>query len=161
VAPFQRVHLPAHLKPEGYKFGRPTEYRPEYCDLVRQEMAKGISVSAFAGIIGVARATVFQWIKTFPDFSDAVSRAQAAQQLAWELKLIRSKKGAETMASIFALKNIAPDQWRDVRNVQHEHTIAAQTLTDAQLYAIAAGSPDAGAVIDGDCQRVGETDATG
>lgn len=57
------------------------------------------------------------------------------------------------MASIFALKNIAPATWRDVRNVQHEH----EQLTDAQLYAIAAQKAGGdGQTIDVEAVRVGE-----
>jgi hypothetical protein len=76
----------------------------------------------------------------------------------WELKLGRSRKGAETSASIFVLKNIAPDQWRDVKQTEHTHTIKASSLTDAQLEAIAAGASPAdvgvGGVIEGDFERL-------
>ncbi|QOG21367.1 hypothetical protein [Bradyrhizobium sp. SEMIA] len=153
MAPFKQTTLPAHYK-NGQTFGRPSEYRPEYCQLVIEKMREGISLGAFAGVVGVSRDTVYEWVKRHADFSDAVSRARAGQQLAWELKLLRSRKGAETSAAIFALKNIAPDQWRDVRSVDHQHSLKLETLTDAQLYAIAAGKAGAhGAVIETEFTR--------
>jgi predicted transcriptional regulator len=122
---------------------------------VVEQMAQGISLGAFAGVIRVSRETVYAWVREHREFSDAVSRARAAQQLAWELKLYRARKGAEVTASIFALKNIAPDQWRDLKQTQHTHTIRAEMLTDAQLNAIAAGQTPADAgVIEGEYERV-------
>ena len=43
-------------------FGRPTKYDPIYCDMVEEEMAKGFSLTAFAGIIGVARSIINEWM---------------------------------------------------------------------------------------------------
>src|SRR5207245_257505 len=73
------------------------------------------------------------------EFGDACSRAKAMRSLWWERKLGRSRKGAETTASIFALKNIDPSEWRDLKYTQHDHNVNVGTLTDAQLYAIASG----------------------
>jgi hypothetical protein len=51
--------------------------------------------------------------------------------------MMRAKKGAEASTSMFALKNIAPSDWRDVKHTEHQHTLRAETLSDAQLYEIA------------------------
>lgn len=150
MAPFARKHMPA-VYSNGQTFGRPSEYRPEYCALVIEKMAEGLSLTAFAGYIRVSRNTVYEWIKAHADFADAVSRGNPSRVLWWELKLMRSRKGAETTASIFALRNAAPDEWRDIKHqeVNHHHTV--ETLSDAQLYAIAG---QAGAVIDGEYSHV-------
>ncbi|MEY9239157.1 hypothetical protein ABIF68_006777 [Bradyrhizobium japonicum] len=158
MAPFKRTHELARYE-HGQTRGRPSEYRPEYCELVIETMGQGISVAAFAGTIGVACDTVYQWMKRHAEFADAVSRARAKQLLAWELKMIRAKKGAEAATSMFALRNIAPDQWRDVRNVEHQHNVRVEALTDAQLYAIAAQKAGGeGQTIDVEAVRVTETD---
>ena len=87
-----------------------------------------------------------------PSFSDAVTRARSARQLFLEQKLLRARKGAETTAAVFALKNAAPADWQDLRNVAHKHDIEVRRLTDAQLLAIASGvSPGDSNVIDGQC----------
>lgn len=142
--------MPAHYR-EGQTFGRPSEYRPEYCQLVIEKMAEGLSLTGFAGFIRISRNAVYQWIKAHPDFSDAVSRANAARVHALEVKLLRSRKGAETSAAIFALRNACPDEWRDIKTTEHNHHHTVETLTDAQLYAIAGQS---GVVIDGECEHV-------
>jgi hypothetical protein len=135
MAPFAQKRLPAHL---ARPVGRPTEYQPEYCELVIEKMGQGYSLTAFAGSIRVAKETVYRWIKEYSEFSDAVSRAKPARLTSLETKLLRSRKGAETTAAIFALRNADPDEWRDVKHQEHSHSVKVETLTDAQLYAIAA-----------------------
>jgi hypothetical protein len=113
----------------------------------------GISLTAFAGLIGVDVDSIYEWRKRHSAFSEACSRAQAARSLWWELKLGRSRKGAETQASIFALKNVAPNEWRDLKTTEHKHSV--DKLTRDQLNAIASGSSPADAgVIDAEYSRV-------
>lgn len=152
MAPFARTTLPAHLKPD---IGRPNEYDPAYCDQVLEFMSQGYSLTAFAGSIRKARQTVYRWMREHAAFSDAVTRAQACRVTALETKLLRSRKGAETTAAIFALRNADPTEWKDVRSVKHDHNHTVDTLTDAQLYAIAAGDVGAGgAVIDAEYEDI-------
>jgi hypothetical protein len=145
MAPFKQTTVPAHLKPG---VGRPSEYRPEYCELVIERMAQGYSLTAFAGSIRVSKDAVYDWIKAHSEFSDAVSRARPARLTSLETKLLHSRKGAETTAAIFALRNADPDEWRDVKHQEHSHSVKVESLTDAQLYAIAAQKrvPDDGAI---------------
>jgi hypothetical protein len=156
MAPFQQKRMLAHYKHPG---GRPTDYRPEYCELVIEKMAEGFSLSAFAGYIRAGRETVYGWMSRHSEFSDAVTRGRAARTYALEGKLLRSRKGAETSAAIFGLKNAAPDEWRDVKYQQHQHLHQIKQLTDAQLQAIAAGQVgdlDDGMIIDHDPQQANE-----
>lgn len=117
--------------------GQPSLYRSEYCEAVIEQARRyGTSLPAFAGVVGVSVETVYEWRRRHSEFSEACARAKAARMLWWELKLGRSRKGAETAASMFALRNIAPDEWRDVRSVQHDHKVTADKLTDAELHAL-------------------------
>jgi hypothetical protein len=156
MAPFAQTTLPAHKRHPG---GRPSEYRQEYCEAVIEHMSKGKSLMAFAGSIRVATDTVYEWIKRHAEFSDAVSRARSARVDWLETKLLASRKGAETTAAIFALRNAAPTEWRDVKYQEHAHRYSVEALTDQQLYAIAAGaSPDDVGIIDGSSERLEERD---
>ena len=98
VQPARKVGDP---KPEGYKgTGRPTKYRPEYCEsLVRYfdrkswcvvTDAKGTQkvmpkddipiLDRWCLAIGVSRRTVYDWIKTIPEFADAHDTAMGLQK---------------------------------------------------------------------------------
>jgi hypothetical protein len=120
--------------------GRPSEYRPEYDEMVIEAMAQGLSLTGFAGMIRHGRETVYRWMSAHSSFRDAVSRGRAARTLHLERKLLSARYGAQCSAAIFALRNAQPDEWKDVRSVQHEHQHQLTVLTDAQLHAIAAGA---------------------
>lgn len=155
MAPFAQTTVPAHIADPRFKPGRPSDYRPEYDDAVIDYMAQGYSLTAFAGSILQARDTVYEWIKRHPSFSDAVHRARSARVAALEIKLLNAKRGAQAATSIFALKNADPVEWKEVRNVTHEHSLKLDQLTDAQLYAIAAaGKGSQSTVIEGESVRV-------
>lgn len=59
-----------------YEFGRPTLYRPEYCDQLIEFMRKGNAFEAFATEIGTHRGTLYNWTKEHPDFLNAHSKGK-------------------------------------------------------------------------------------
>jgi hypothetical protein len=127
----------AKPKPEGYVFGRPTLYRPEYCERVIELMGRGYDLTAFAGAIGVSREAVYAWMDAHADFQHAVNIGKAGRLFALQTKLLTTKMGVGVTAAIFALKNAAPDDWQDRYNQQTEIKVTVQHLSDAQLYEIA------------------------
>jgi hypothetical protein len=104
--------------------GRPTLYKPEYCARVEEEMAKGFSLTAIAGTIGVCRATINVWKAEYPEFLEAVNRAMAKRLLEWEtigLKIAREGGGpGSATLVIFGLKNAGGDEWSDKTIQQHQ-----------------------------------------
>ncbi len=81
-------------------------------------MAKGFSISALAGQIGVDRVSLYEWEKVHPEFREALGQARFMRVNALENKLLTSDAGPHVTAAIFALKNAMPDEWRD----RFEHT---------------------------------------
>ena len=100
--------------------GRPTKYKPAYCTEVINTMATGLSLTAFAGEIGVARSTINEWIDNVPEFSEAVRVAKAKRTLALERGMLSAENGPAVTARMFALKNADPEEWREKQHVQHE-----------------------------------------
>ena len=99
--------------------GRPTKYRPEYCQQVIDFMGQGYSLTAFAGSIVVDRDSVYEWERTYPEFSVAVKAARGCRVATLERGLLLDgQPSAQVTARIFALKNACPDEWRD----RHEMT---------------------------------------
>jgi hypothetical protein len=129
-------------KPEGYVFGRPTLYRPEYCQRAIEFMGQGYSVTALAGHLGVGKQCVYEWMAAHRDFDDAVNMGRAARVATLEAKLLTTSQGVGVTAAIFALKNADPDEWQDRYNTTTEINMNIHKLTDAQLREIAArGKP--------------------
>ena len=112
--------------------GRPSEFKPEYCDEAEAFLADGYSVAAFAGHIGVAKQTVYNWMNAHPEFMDAVKRGQAGAVLWWERanrKLAMDGEGNAT-AIIFGLKNRAPDEWRDKQEIEQSGSVTQKIVTE-------------------------------
>lgn len=91
--------------------GRPTKYKPEYCEELIEYMAKGFSFEAFAGKIQTHKDTLYEWCKVHKDFSDAKSLGLSRALVFWEEIGIRGLWNEEggpklnTANYIFQLKN--------------------------------------------------------
>lgn len=120
-------------KPEPQKpanpVGRPTKYKPEYCQKLIKHMSKGLSFECFGATIGVARDAVYEWPKKHPEFAEAKAAALDASLLWWEEQgqkgMWVDKEGPVLNNTIwvFSMKN--RHGWRDNRdmNVQQDVTI--------------------------------------
>lgn len=99
--------------------GRPSKYRPVYCNELISHLSEGASIASFAAEIGVARSTINQWAEDYPDFSEALQIAKAKCSAWWERRLrdqAVNGKGS-TVATIFGLKNMAAEDWRDKQEI--------------------------------------------
>lgn len=99
--------------------GRPTKYDPKYCEEVIEYMKEGASLTSFAAHIGVARDTLSQWCVTHEEFSAAVKIGKANCAAWWEniARLNAVSGNGNATLTIFGLKNMAPDDWRDRQEI--------------------------------------------
>lgn len=106
--------------------GRPTDYKPEYCQMVIDHMAEGFSFEAFAGLIGVCKQTIYNWLEQHPDFVDAKKKGFEASRMFWEKIGINQAKTGEGSATafIFNMKNRFKEDWNDRVINQHEGAAA-------------------------------------
>lgn len=56
---------------EKNKGGRPTDYRPQYCDMLIEHMKGGNSLESFGSVVHCDASTLFAWLRTYPEFSKA------------------------------------------------------------------------------------------
>jgi len=106
--------------------GRPTDYRPEYCEQVIAHMSEGASLTSFAASINCSRSTVGLWMDVHPEFSDAVKIGKAKCAYWWEKRGRMGANGEQDVNPtlvIFGLKNMAPDEWREKQELQHSGKI--------------------------------------
>ena len=97
--------------------GQPTKYRPEYCELLVGHMAEGLSFESFAGLLGVCKQTIYNWLDENPSFLDAKNKGFEANRLFYErIGVQQAKTGVGSATTlIFNLKNRFPSEWRDRR----------------------------------------------
>ena len=99
--------------------GRPTKYRPEYCEKIIKAMSKGLSKAAASAECGFSHDSLYRWEKKYPEFSDAIKEGEHQCMLFWEKAGIQGMmgkiKGFNATSWIFNMKNRA--HWQD--RVEH------------------------------------------
>jgi hypothetical protein len=119
-------------------FGRPTDYKPEYCDLAHNYCLLGATNPELASFFGVVRRTVDYWIANHPEFAEAVRTGRAfadagiarrLYQRAWGFSHEVTRKTLyqgdertvtstvsyppDTLACMFWLRNRRRQDWRE------------------------------------------------
>lgn len=96
---------------EPRSVGRPTDYRPEYCEMLIEHMSKGYSYETFAAVVNASKQTIYDWEKVNPAFLDAKAKAFAQCQLHWEKLSVDNpftdpkRGGLNASVWIFNMKN--------------------------------------------------------
>lgn len=122
--------------------GRPTDYRPEYCEAVIEFGARGKSLAWMAAELDVVRDTIHEWMKVHPEFSDAMARARLKSQAWWEdfgQDNTMLPPGAGTFNAAAWGKSVSarfPDDWREKVAIGGADDMPPiKTVTDDQLLA--------------------------
>ena len=113
--------------------GRPTKYKPEFCDTVVEVGAKGDTLAAMAEACDVDRSTINDWMDQHPEFSRAVKRGLQKAQVWWEQKgkeaTVGEVDGFNATSYIFNMKNRFKDDWRDKHEVDNTSSDGSMTPT--------------------------------
>lgn len=124
--------------------GRPSKYKPEYCQGIIDHMSKGLSFETYGAVVGVDRDTLYEWGKVHPAFSDAIKAAKEKGQLFWETVGMTGMsgriKGFNAAVWIFNMKNRF--KWRDSHNADEAPALKEQEKTiEEALAALDAEKP--------------------
>jgi transcriptional regulator with XRE-family HTH domain len=132
--------------------GRPTTYTPEVCATVRRACMLGATSEELAGMLGVSRGTVHNWMDQHPEFRRAVEEGRLEADARVAEKLYQRAVGYErpatrffanrdgpptpvdyihhhapdTAAAIFWLRNRRREDWRE--QVEHRHSTSHELL---------------------------------
>lgn len=116
---------------------RPTKYKPEYCEALISHMKEGRSFESFSGSAGVHRDTLYEWVKVFPEFSDAKKVGEGYGLHALEDLGLNMIKDGNASVWIFTMKNRF--NWKDKHEIEEvnfqnkEEAITRLRETAAQL----------------------------
>lgn len=121
-------------KPPGYRFGRPTRYKKEFCDLLVEHMKSGLSFDTFGAEINCSTEILYEWCRLHPDFLHAKKVGQDFCRHFWE-KLGRDEiinnngRGLNSAVWVFNMKNRF--MWTD----RQETTVSQETtITDQRKF---------------------------
>jgi hypothetical protein len=109
--------------------GRPSAYRPKYCELIIGAMAKGLSAEAGAAAIGISARSLFYWQREHAEFLQAIQEGRQKALLFWEQLAIGLATGQPGHAQIVSLalrnRSRAAHGWNNY-TVQVEHTVTTE-----------------------------------
>ena len=102
--------------------GRPSNYKPEYCDLVIKLMSVGKSWTAVACSLHTTREVLDTWCEKHPEFADAKKNGFLLSEAWWESiaheNLMVHKDGPNLNATLWYMNMKNRFGWRD----KHEHS---------------------------------------
>lgn len=106
--------------------GHPTDFRPEYCQMLVEHMTMGFTYTSFPAILPKGCiATLYNWEKQFPEFLEAKRRGQVMLQYWDERNLNNMITGdnpkGNTAAAIFKMKNC--HNWSDASQKEMDEPV--------------------------------------
>lgn len=117
--------------------GRPTKYKPEFCDLVIEVGEQGGWLCEMAEACDVHRNTFDFWIKEHPEFLEALTRAKQKAQ-AWFERTGREAMFAEKFNSSLWQKQMSarhPQEYTERR----DHTSTDGSMSPKKIEIVAPG----------------------
>jgi len=111
------------------KMGRPTDYKPEYCETVIELMSEGASKAEVCLELNCDFQSFLNWQKKYPEFFEAVKRGLHLSKGMWEKMGRKAAFGKvenfNATAWIFNMKNRFgkmddfSEKWSDKQEVEH------------------------------------------
>jgi hypothetical protein len=96
--------------------GRPSEYRPDFCEIVTAMGAAGFSKAQIAYELNVVKNTLNSWSEAHPEFLTAMEHAREMSQGWWENQGqagIWGGKQFSAQAYNLQVRNRFPDDWKE------------------------------------------------
>ena len=108
------------------KIGRPTDYRPEYCERVVEMGKEGLSMVQMASRLDQARSTLIQWGEERPEFSTALARARSEAQRWWEDTGQKALGADKFQSSVWKTSMMA--RFREEYTERRDHTVQGEMV---------------------------------
>ena len=113
--------MPKDEKP-ARKRGRPTKYKPEYCELIKEYVGeKGRTLEQFAMKIKVHPDLFPRWAKRYPAFRRALDEANKMSLACWQRKLEQMMVDKSVNAPLVKLYFANRFNWRDKQDVSSDN----------------------------------------
>lgn len=125
-------------KPAKGPGGRPTKYRPEFCQQVIECGEQGMSLAEMASELDIHYTTFLAWQDEIPEFSNAVKEARRKSQSWWErqgrIATFGGVEGFNATSYIFQMKNRFREDWNDRRELEHTGAQGAALFPVVNIY---------------------------
>ena len=93
------------------KAGRPSKLTPELTEKIVSLLAEGNYVETVCNYVGLSKETFYRWLKTNPEFSNAIKQALAKAEVE-ALRKLKKTPDKHAWANIaWFLERRFPDKW--------------------------------------------------
>jgi hypothetical protein len=112
--------------------GRPSKYKPEYCEQAYKFCLLGCTDVELSDFFGITERTLNRWKHDHSEFCQSLKDGKENADNEVAQSLYNKAVGGDTTAMIFWLKNRRKAQWRDKQEhehsgkIEHEHEISPQ-----------------------------------
>jgi hypothetical protein len=119
--------------------GRPTLYKPEYCEEVVTLGRIGKSVEQIAANLNVSLRTIYLWRDTYEDFMHALDDAKTYEQAWWEEQasayMVENKESDRLNATLWSRSMAArfPKKYRESTKTEITGADGAPLLSGIQV----------------------------
>lgn len=107
--------------------GRPSTYKPEYCDTVIEVGSTGGWLSEMAEACDVHRNTMDVWAKAHPEFLEALTRAKQKAQAWFERKGREGLEAERFNANLWQKQMAARHRDEYTERRENMHNVSADT----------------------------------
>ena len=114
----------ANTKPRARR-GRPTKYSPEIVALICEGIAKGMPFKYAAARAGISQDTFCEWRTRYPEFSEAIKRAEADGMYANLKRIGQAASKGDTASAKWLLEHRYPEEFSRNR-IEMKHEIEGQ-----------------------------------
>lgn len=105
--------------------GRPTKYKPEYCEMLIKHMSSGLPYETFAAEVDASREVLYDWEKAHPEFLHAKKKGRAAQYkflaMVGRNAMAGKVPGFNATAWVFFMKNCCG--WKDKIEISEDDEV--------------------------------------
>jgi hypothetical protein len=90
-------------KPEVKRpVGRPTEYKPEYCETVKMLLKEGKALKQIYAVLDVSQTCFNEWREKHPEFGSAVNDHLSDAEAAWIEKGMKNLDNKNFNAALYS-----------------------------------------------------------
>jgi len=112
--------------------GRPTDYKPEYCQMIIEHMKQGRSIKSFGSVVNACENTIHSWKEKNPEFLRSIKVGEQHSFAFWERLGIAGAAGKvknfNAASWIFNMRNRFG--WRDNVEINTTQPIEIKFIKD-------------------------------